>query len=151
MLTSSVRVVLLESAQNMFLSNISKHKHFQMTVADPSHSFTCLACKSPQLLQDLPSLQLHFATEHGVVNILSSPATQAVLPPATFFCHADSCIPDEFFASCLFCGASGLQEEEMKEHLGSRHGVFFQQDWKRHCSQHCRYTVLCTTNLCSLV
>jgi len=26
----------------------------------------------------------------------------------------------------------------MKEHLGSRHGVFFQQDWKRHCSQHCR-------------
>jgi len=26
----------------------------------------------------------------------------------------------------------------MKEHMGSRHGVFFQRDWKRHCSQHCR-------------
>jgi len=26
----------------------------------------------------------------------------------------------------------------MKEHLGSRHGVVFQQDWKRFCSQHCR-------------
>ena len=38
----------------------------------------------------------------------------------------------------------------MKEHMGSRHGVFFQQDWKRHCSQHCRYTVLATANLCSL-
>ena len=150
MLTSSVRVVLLESAQNMFLSNISKHKHFQMIVADMSHSFTCLACKSPQILQNLQSLQLHFATEHGVVNILSSPATQAVLPPANFFCHADSRNPDQFFASCLFCGASGLQEEEMKEHMGSRHGVFFQRDWKRHCSQHCRYTVLATANLCSL-
>ena len=112
--------------------------NFQMLVADPSQSFQCLACKSPQLLQNLPSLQLHFATEHGVVNLLSTPATQAVLPPASLSCHADSCKPGELFASCLFCGATGLEEEEMKEHLGSRHGVVFQQDWKRFCSQHCR-------------
>jgi len=26
----------------------------------------------------------------------------------------------------------------MKEHLGSRHGLVFQQDWKQYCSRHCR-------------
>ena len=116
--------------------------YLQMIVADPSQSFKCLACKSPKLLESLHSLQLHFATEHGVVNLLSSPATQAVVPPASFSCHANSCNPDEFYASCLFCGATGLQEEEMKEHLGSRHGVVFQHDWKRYCSQHCRWELL---------
>ena len=109
-----------------------------MIVADPSQFFKCLACKSPKLLESLHTLQLHFATEHGVVNLLSSPATQAVVPPASFSCHADSCNPDEFHASCLLCGANGLQEEEMKEHLGSRHGLVFQQDWKQYCSRHCR-------------
>jgi len=109
-----------------------------MTVADPGQSFQCLACKSPRLLESLPSLQLHFATEHGVVNLLSSRATQAVLPPASFSRHAHSCKLDEFFASCLFCGATDLHEEEMKEHLGSRHGLVFQQDWKQFCSKHCR-------------
>ena len=110
-----------------------------MIVADASHSFKCLACKSPKLLQSLHSLQLHFAIEHGVVNLLSSPATLTVVPPAGFSCHVNSCNPDELCASCLFCGATGLLEEEMKEHLGSRHGVVFQQDWKRFCSQHCRW------------
>ena len=115
----------------------------QMTVADPNQSFKCLACKSSsQLLQSLQSLQLHFATEHGVVNLLSTPATRAVLPPASFSRHADLCNPDEFFASCLFCGATGSQEE-MKEHLGSRHGLVFQQDWKRYSSLHCRFRLVC--------
>merc|ERR1719430_796558 len=59
------------------------------------------------------------------------------MPPASFSDHAASCNPDEFFASCLFCGATGSQEE-MKEHLGSRHGLVFQQDWKRYSSLHCR-------------
>ena len=115
-----------------------------MIVAE-SQSFKCLACKSPQLLESLHSLQLHFATEHGVVNLLSSPATQAVVPPASFSCHADHCNHcNEFHASCLFCGATGLQEEEMMEHLGSRHGHIFQQNWKQYCSQHCRQGFNCT-------
>ena len=49
--------------------------------------------------------------------------------------HADTCKPN---SRCLFCGVTGLQEEEMKSHLARRHGVVFQQEWKRHCSQHCR-------------
>jgi len=106
-----------------------------MILSGPSDAFKCLACKSPRLLQNLDSLKVHFATEHGVLNLLSSPATQTVLPPSTFSC---SCKPDELHSSCLYCGATGLQEEEMKSHLGSRHGVVFQQEWKLHCSQHCR-------------
>ena len=113
-------------------------QHFQMSVVDPNHPFKCLACKSPKLLQNLHSLQVHFASEHGVVNLFSSPATRAVVPYGSFSCHADACKSDEFYASCLFCGASALQEEEMRQHLGSRHGAFFQQDWKQYCSQHCR-------------
>ena len=113
-----------------------------MAVEDPSH-FKCLACKSHQLFSDLPSVQLHFATEHGVSNLLSSPATQTVVPPTKFSCHADPCSPDgEFRASCLFCNASGLQEEELKLHLESRHGEVFKQDWKDYCSQHCRWGLI---------
>ena len=113
---------------------------FQMAVEDPSH-FKCLACKSHQLFPDLPSVQLHFSTEHGVPNLLSTRATRTVVPPANFSCHADpcSCSPGEFYASCLFCGASGLREEEVKLHLERRHGEIFKQDWKDYCSQHCRW------------
>ena len=114
--------------------------HFQMVLEDPSHSFQCLACKSHQLIPDIPSLQLHFSTEHGVPNLLSTRATRTVVPPASYSYHADSCSLDgEFYASCLFCGASGLQEEDMKLHLESRHGELFKQDWKEYCSQHCRW------------
>ena len=114
-----------------------------MVPEGPSQSFQCLACNSHQLLPDLPSLQLHFATEHGVSNLLSSPATRTVVPPASYSYHADSCSPDgEFYASCLFCGASDLQEEDMKLHLESRHGEVFKQDWKDYCSQHCRWGII---------
>ena len=36
----------------------------------------CLACDSPHTELDLPSLQKHFASQHNVLNLLSSPATQ---------------------------------------------------------------------------
>ena len=36
----------------------------------------CLACDSPHTERDLPSLQKHFASQHNVLNLLSSPATQ---------------------------------------------------------------------------
>jgi len=109
-----------------------------MCGVDSNHSFKCLACTSPKHLLNLHSLQVHFASEHGVVNLLSSPATQAVVPLCTFSCHATSCKPEEFYASCLFCGATALTEEEMRLHLRSRHGVFFQHNWKQYCSHHCR-------------
>ena len=118
------------------------HYNLRMLVADPSQ-FKCLACKSPQLLESLQSLQLHFATEHSVFNFLSSAATRAVLPPASFSRHAESCNPGQLLASCCFCAATGFQEEEMKEHLGSRHGLFFKQDWKLYSSQHCRWVLAC--------
>ena len=114
-----------------------------MAVEDPSHSFECIACNSQQLFPDLSSLKLHFATEHGVPNFLSSPATQTVVPPDNFSCHADSCSSGEFYASCLFCGSPGLQEEEMKLHLQSRHGEVFKQDWKIYYNQHCRWGLIC--------
>ena len=115
-----------------------QYRHFQMILSDPNDAFKCLACKSPRLLKNLDSLKMHFATEHGVFNLLSSPATQAVQPPSTFSSHNDSCNPNEEFSRRLFCGETGLQEEEMKAHLGSRHGVVFQQEWRRYSSQHCR-------------
>ena len=120
----------------------SSFQHFQMCGVDSNHSFKCLACTSPKHLPNLHSLQVHFASEHGVVNLLSSPATQAVVPLCTFSCHATSCKPQEYYASCLFCGATALTEEEMRLHLGSRHGVFFQHNWKQYCSHHCRWTSL---------
>ena len=120
-----------------FTPNCS-YRLFQMILSDPSKAFKCLACKSPRLLQNLDSLKMHFATEHGVVNLLSSPATKNVVPPSTFSCHADTCKPTELHSSCLFCGVTGLQEEEMKLHLSSRHGAVFQEEWKLHSSQHCR-------------
>ena len=134
---------LVSEGSNWIISLTRSHfeatyLNLQMIVADESQSFKCLACKSPQLLPSLESLRLHFATEHGVVNLLSSAATQAVVPPAGFSRHADSCNPDELFASCRFCGATGFQEDEMKQHLGSRHGLFFQQDWKLYSRKHCR-------------
>ena len=129
--------MVLECDPKSYLPDCS---HFQMVLEDPSHSFQCLACKSHQLIPDIPSLQLHFATEHGVPNLLSTRATRTVVPPANFSCHAVSCSNyGEFYASCLFCGASGLQEEDMKLHLESRHGELFKQDWKEYCSQHCRW------------
>ena len=114
-----------------------------MAVEDPSHSFECIECNSQQLFPDLSSLKLHFATEHGVPNFLSSSATQTVVPPDNFSCHADSCSSGEFYASCLFCGSPGLQEEEMKLHLQSRHGEVFKQDWKIYYNQHCRWGLIC--------
>ena len=127
-------------ASFMFPSSICSYWLFQMILSDPSEAFKCLACKSPRLLQTLDSLKMHFATEHGVVNLLSSPATLNVVPPSTFSCH---CNPTELHSSCIFCGATGLQEEEMKSHLGSRHGAVFQEEWKLHSSQHCRSELLC--------
>jgi len=109
-----------------------------MILSDPREAFKCLACESPRLLYNLDSLKMHFATEHGVVNLLSSPATKTVVPPSTFSCHADTCKPTELHSSCLFCGVTGLQEEEMKLHLSSRHGAVFQEEWKLHSSEHCR-------------
>ena len=82
--------------------------NLQRIVADPIQSFRCLACKSPQLLPSLPSLLLHFTTEHGV-NLLS---TAVHCFNSGFSRHADSCRPDELFASCLFYGASGFQKDE---------------------------------------
>ena len=113
-----------------------------MMVTGSSQSFKCLACKSSQHLQSLESLKLHFQTEHGVVNLLSTAATRAVVPPASFSCHDASCNPGEFVAGCRFYGATGLQEEEMMEHLGSRHGIVFQQDWKHYSSKHCRWALV---------
>ena len=64
------------SLQNIF-------KPFQKvgvtTAGQPSMSsqgFQCLACELPHVELNLPSLQKHFASQHGVQNLLSSPATQ---------------------------------------------------------------------------
>ena len=113
-----------------------------MILSDTSNAFKCLACKSLWLLQNLDSLQMRLATEIGWsifsdhmqqrLWCLQAPST-ATLTPATL---------NELYSSCLFCGATGMQEEEMKSHLGSRHGVIFQQEWKRHCSPHCRSDIL---------
>ena len=125
---------------------ICSYRLFQMILSDPSEGFKCIACKSPRLLQTLDSLKMHFSTEHGVVNLLTSPASRTLVPPSAFSC---TCSPSESCSSCLFCGVTGLLgEEETKYHLGSRHGAVFQGEWKLHSSQHCRYlgesSLVCT-------
>jgi len=104
-----------------------------------SQGFQCLACECEPLHieQDLASLQKHFASKHCVPNLLSSPATQAVVPPRRLGCHADSCNQNQSLYVCIFCGGTGLRENEMKEHLGRIHGGFFKQSWKSFSSSHC--------------
>ena len=95
--------------------------NLQRIVTDPIQSFRCLACKSPQLLPSLPSLLLHFTTEHGV-NLLSTASTQAspvMLTPAGLMSSLQAASSMEHLAF-----------KRMKEHLESRHGLFFQKDWK---------------------
>jgi len=100
-----------------------------------SQGFQCLACEMPHTEVNLPSLQKHFASQHGVQNLLSSPATQAVVRLSS--CHADSCNQSQSLYGCVFCGGSGLQEKEMREHLGRTHGDFFKQGWKSFSTSHC--------------
>jgi len=103
-----------------------------------NHGFQCLACESPHIELDLASLQKHFASKHRVPNLLSSPATQAVVPPRSLSsCHADSCDQSQSLYVCIFCGGTGLRENELKEHLGRMHGGFFKQSWKSFSSSHC--------------
>ena len=82
---------------------ICSYRLFQMILSDPSEGFKCIACKSPRLLQTLDSLKMHFSTEHGVVNLLTSPASRTLVPPSAFSC---TCCPSESCSSCLFCGVT---------------------------------------------
>ena len=150
LLAFSLNVCILDAISDAWKCRVLKLSlNLQMMVTGSNQSFKCLACKSSQLLQSLESLQLHFQTEHGVVNLLSTAATRAVVPPASFSCHDASCNPGEFVAGCRFCGATGLQEKEMMEHLGSRHGIVFQQDWKHYSSKHCRWASFICTGMTS--
>ena len=131
--------------------------YFQMAgdAGQSNLGFQCFACESLHIELDISSLQKHFASKHGILNLLSSPATQvffghelffliismsqAVAPPGILSsCHADSCDQSKSLYGCVFCGGTGLHENEMKEHLGRIHGGFFKQSWKSFSTSHCR-------------
>ena len=78
--------------------------------------FKCLACPGQvSLFSTFSALENHFLSIHKVSDLLTGPATSAVLLPTTLATFA-----------CSLCSEGGwLEEPEVREHLGTRHGDFF--------------------------
>ena len=90
--------------------------------------FQCLACpEQVTLFSFFADLENHFLCIHKVSDLLTGPATSAVLLPTTL----------EMFTCGLCSGGRWLEEQEVREHLGTRHGDFF-RDGQRFFVVSCR-------------
>ena len=104
-------------------------------VTSLSEQFQCLACRYKVILfTSFPELENHFLCIHKVSNLLTGPATSAVLLPTTL----------ESF-TCNLCSEGGwLKEQDVREHLGISHGDFF-RDGQGFIVVTCRYAIKTST------
>ena len=95
--------------------------------------FRCLACPSGPCFPSFPLLSSHFLSAHGVPSLLPSPVTRAVLLTSSL----GSC-------TCLLCseGCQFLGLQDLQEHLGNKHGSFFQERWLEFSSIECRWVIM---------
>ena len=97
----------------------------------PEEQFYCLACaESMTLLANFSAVTSHFLSAHGVSFLLEGPGTRAVLLPRTLTVH-----------NCLLCGQKLVGREYMEEHMGEKHGEFFQEIWQHFSATHYRYVL----------
>ena len=90
--------------------------------------FMCVACPSSPSFPTFTEVEHHLEEVHGVRGVLGGPATRAVLLPFTLASH-----------QCLLCGEGGwLEEEQVQEHLGEVHGIFFARRWEEYSRSTCR-------------
>ena len=91
--------------------------------------FGCMACPTLPTFPRFAEVEHHLEEVHGVRGVLGGPATRAVLLPSTLTCH-----------QCLLCGEGGWveEEEQVQEHLGKVHGMFFARRWEEYSTSICR-------------
>jgi len=107
-----------------------------MTLPELS-SFQCIACQPPVWFGDLPAVEEHFSSLHRVPHLLSSPATRAVALPGNLFCDRNSC---PLSHHCCLCNATSktFLGTELKNHMKTVHGEFFQHRLHHFSTSHCR-------------
>ena len=90
--------------------------------------FVYVACPSSPSFPTFTEVEHHLEEVHGVRGVLGGPATRAVLLPSTLASH-----------QCLLCGEGGwLEEEQVQEHLGEVHGMFFARRGEEYSTSTCR-------------
>ena len=92
--------------------------------------FQCLACTMIETkFATFTEICSHLQQEHGVEDVLASPATKAVLLPTCLGVH-----------TCLLCTRKEhyLGKHQILDHLGESHSIFFQKEWGTYTNTKCR-------------
>ena len=110
------------------------------------NSFQCVACQPPVCFGDLTAVKEHFLMVHKVPHLLTSPATKAVALPSSLFCNRSMCpLPHH----CCLCEPEVTSKsyfgDELRKHMATVHGGFFQRRLHQFSTSHCRSFV--TTNV----
>ena len=121
--------MLLKCKESLII-RISRMKCDKMVsrMLPSQEQFHCLACSNPGTFHDnFSSLEQHFHCKHGVPDLLGCPATLAVVLPHTLASYY-----------CMLCGEGSWLEDQVMDHLETRHGAFFLEDWQKYCESCCR-------------
>ena len=117
------------------LEHVSIHYSLQMT---ENNCFQCVACQPPVCFGGVPAVEEHFLLVHKVPNLLASPATKAVALPSSIFCNRNSCPLPHHCRLCKAASTNSYFGDELKNHMETVHGQFFQHSLHQFCSSHCR-------------
>ena len=126
----------------MILVHLSIQHTLQMTSLEDK-SFHCIACQPSVSFGDLPAVKEHFLLVHKVPHLLASPATKAVALPSSLFCNRSSCpLPH----CCSLCEPEVTSKsyfgDDLRKHMATVHGEFFQRSLDEFSTSHCRSFVL---------
>ena len=122
----------------MILVHLSIQHTLQMTSLE-EESFHCVACQPSVSFGNLPAVKEHFLLVHNVPHLLASPATKAVALPSSLFCNRSSCpLPH----CCSLCEPEVTSKsyfgDELRKHMATVHGEFFQRSLDQFSTSHCR-------------